>query len=490
MRSSLSGFSDLYRAVSTDIFKFCRVMNFTPTDYQQANLLEAVMKAELGLGPRRIAVKSGQGPGKTTASVLATLWRVFIHVGALAVVTAPTMRQLREIWLAEVRARIKAADPIIQKLFNVTKSKIEIGGDPDWGVKLVTATKEENAQGYHQANMTVVAEEASGISREIVTQFKGTLSNPNALFLMIGNPNTRDCSFFDCFHSQRHQWECMTWNAEETAEKSPWLLDPQRNKDLEEEFGRDSDVYRVRVLGEFPLSDPNCVMSSEDLEKVCLNDDDWILKHAQGHRIAKFGGGIAKQFGIDLARFGGDESTIFRRLGNSIMEWTKFAHKDPSDVLDYAFKMQHLASWRNEETQFVADAGGMGQGIMHRFYHAHKRVLEFHNNGVALESHIYDNKITEAWFHLAQKVKELGCALPKDNILIQQLCTRQYNMTKKGKIQLETKDEFMRRGFESPDRADGCVMAMYDPVQATGYVTTRSSGDHTPGHIKIRSAAS
>lgn len=466
----LRQFSPVYRDTSADIFKFCNALNFTYT-FQQKELLEAVQR-----GDPRIACKSGQGPGKTTIAAVIGLWRTWRRYNAMTVVTAPTYRQCHEVWLAECRRVMAKADPMIQKFFKITKTKVTLGDEPDWGIKLVTATKEENAQGYHDPNMTVIVEEASGVKRDIITQFKGTLSNPNSLLLMIGNPNTRDCSFFDCFNSQRDKWETMTFNAEETPE-SAWFS-YQRNRDLEEEFGRDSDVYRIRVLGEFPHSDPNCVVSSDDLEKVCLKK--LIVPCSRIERGGVVGAGYAKQFGMDFARFGGDENVYYRRSGNAIVEGMRYSHTDPSDVVDKVFRSQSEAAWKDKDCHYVVDAGGMGQGVMHRFYDAGKNVLEFHNGGKAHKKD-YENKITEAWFHLAQMVRKGICCLPKDNILMQQLCSRQYYTTRKGKLVLETKDEYMKRGHESPDRADAAVMTFYDHVEVTGNITTRDRSRHNVG---------
>lgn len=460
-------FESLYRQIRENIFAFCGALNFEPT-WQQSELLQAAQDAANGVGSNYIACRSGQGPGKTTASVIIGLWRCLRNVDALTIVTAPTMRQCRDVWLVESRRTMERADPVISKFFNITKTKIEIAGRADWGVKLVTATREENAQGYHQDNMTVIVEEASGVPRELITQFKGTLSNPDSLFFMIGNPNLRDCAFFDCFSTTRSRWATFAWNAEDTARDYPHIVSPQRNKDLEEEFGRDSDVYRVRVLGEFPLSDPNCVISIEDLEK-CIGTEQHILECAKIERAFKYGRGTAKQFGIDLARFGGDESIIYRRSGQAIVEFRRFAHVDPNDVVDEAFRMQSDAGWRDSDCWFVCDAGGMGQGVMNNFYRAGKNLVEFHNAGVSTEQD-YANKITQAWFHVAKKARQHSIAIPKDNMLLQQLCTRQYYTNKKGKLILETKDEYMKRGHDqSPDRADASVMCFYDEVMAVAH---------------------
>lgn len=454
-------FEPFYEETSEDLYAFCRALNFTPT-WQQKMLLDAVDRACRGVGSRQIACKSGQGPGKTTVSAVVGLWRTWRRVGALTVITAPTMRQCRDVWLVEARRRLKNAHPILQKYINITKSKIEINGDADWGVKLVTATREENAQGYHQDNMTVIAEEASGIPREIITQFKGTISNSDSLFIQIGNPNTRDCAFFDCFNSQRDEWECMTFNAEQSP---PEVVNQESRRKLKEEFGEDSDVYRVRVLGEFPHMDPNCVISSEHCE-WCY-DPKLFYKHILTFRPAEFGGDKAKQFGIDLARFGGDESVIYRRSGNTIVEWKTFSHTEPAHVIDYAFRMQSECKWIDKECLYVVDAGGMGQGVLSKFYDAGKRVFEFHNGGRAFDNQ-YDNRITEGWFQLGKKLKTRGCSIPKDGQLIRQLSARQYHTTKKGKLILESKDDYLKRNEHSPDRADALVYAFYDVANNNG----------------------
>lgn len=480
------GFDGFYRAIKADIYKFCEAFNFVPTA-QQRLVLDAVQAAQDGKGPRRIAVKSGQGPGKTTCSGIAALWRTIQDVGALTVVTAPTMCQCKEIWLVEARRQLANADPLLQKLIKITKSRIVVGGIDEWGVKLVTATRAEAAQGFHQKKLTFIAEEASGIPRELVTQIKGTLSNPNAMFLMIGNPNTRDCSFFDCFNSQRDEWKTITLNAEETPE-SEWFSQ-QRNADLAREFGRESDVYRVRVLGEFPHSDPNCVMSSEDLTYCATKTS--LYECALMRRWTQPAKGPAKQFGVDFARFGSDESTVYQRSGNAIVEWAAFAKTEPSVVADFAMKLQVESSWRNDECWFVPDAGGMGQGVIHRFYQhdekdktGKRQVLEFHNGGTSSDSQ-YANKITEAWFNLAKLVKNKECRIPNDNRLIQQLSTRQYYTNAKGKLILETKDEYMKRGFDSPDRADGIVTSFYDHLSVSAEIAQKPAGRQIGAKVRM-----
>lgn len=451
-----------YERIRGDIFEFCKALNYLPT-HQQRLVLNAVQRAQRGRGKRQIACKSGQGPGKTRLSVVVALWRALQFKDSLVIVTAPTKRQLSELWLGEARRLLGQADPVLRKLVEITESKIIIAGRRDWGIRVETASSAEAFQGRHETHLTYICDEASGVDRSIIEVIIGTLKNEDHLFLMIGNPNTRECAFFDCFNSQQEFWHTITLNAEETP-KSAWF-DPATNEKIAAVFGRESDVYRVRVKGEFPKSDPNCVMSSEDLHACSRNR---MLDFVRVPRwVGQPHSAPARQFGIDLARFGSDESVIARRSGNALVELEFYAKQEPSTVVDRAFRMQLEAGWKDKETWFVPDAGGLGQGVMSKFHDARKQTLEFHSNGVAGVS-MFDNRITEAYFGFAKLASARSCYIPADNRLILQLSTRQYKITKDGKIALESKDEYKRRGHDSPDRADAVVLAFYDSVTIHG----------------------
>lgn len=448
---------EFFKNVRSNIFTFCRYMNFEPT-WQQAHVLAAVQhekRLPFGKRKKRIAVKSGQGPGKTTVTSLIALWCALQGVGAKVVVTAPTARQCRDIFLAEAQRLLDKAQGFMRKLFKVYATKIVVCGRKNWGIDTATATKAENIAGYHEDNLTFIAEECSGISREIIETIKGTLSNDNALFVAIGNPTDRQSAFFSFFNGERHLWRTFTFD----ASKSP-IVAQDNVKRLADEFGENSDVYRVRVSGQFPRSDPNCVISSEELE-LCTDPT---------RKIAALRASNRKQIGADLARFGSDESVLYQVQGNAVLEWAKFAHTEPGDVMDHAVRLQTELQWEDEETLFVPDSTGMGQGVLRDLYRMGKRVHEFHNGGRPRNGKDFYDKITEAYFRFARMCREEVAFIPRDNRLIEQLSTRQYRVVeKKGRsvFRLESKKEYVKRtGLPSPDRADACVMAFYPHAAA------------------------
>lgn len=462
--------SKLWRQIYTecreDIFALCRYMNFRPTP-QQKGVLMLAQSGEL-----RMAVKSGQGPGKTTCSVIVGIWWTLRFIDSQTIITAPSMKQCKDVWLSEARRRMKKAHPLLRRFIKVSKSRVLFGGPkhPNWRCLPITATNAEAFQGIHESHLNAIVEEASGMSREIIEALKGTVSNTASEFdptategaiLMIGNPNTRDCAFFDCFNKDRARWACLTLNAEDSP-----IVSKRKIKEHEEEFGRDSDFFRVRVLGEFPSADPNCVINPDDLDWCATKVGFFVASQCYP----------AKQFGIDLARFGSDESAIYRRVNGMVVEYKTFAKTDPADVLRYAFNMQAQAGWKNDECIFVVDAGGMGQGVMHVLRDADKRWFEFHFNGKPQRSRIFKDRITEAYFNVAKMVKARNMKIPNDRHLLSQLAARQYLTDKDGLLILEDKEKYKKRtGEPSPDRADAFVLACYQDAHTSAQVAQKSA---------------
>lgn len=471
-------FEPLYERWRSDIRAFVREgLNQVPT-WQQEELLDLVqLESSLPVEKRkkRIALKSGQGPGKSLTTGEVALWRCLRYPDALCIITAPSMKQCRQ-WIDEIKRTMRDANPLLQRFIKCYATKVEINGSDIWGIRSVTATRPENLQGIHEKRLTFIADEASGVDRAIIETIKGTLSNPDALFIQIGNPNTTDCAFYDCFTAQRDQWHCLTWNAEDTARDYPHIVSPSRNRSIEMEYGRDSDVYRVRVQGEFPEQNPNSLMSIEDLQACTLTS---MLGCAS---ITEFLP-VNKAIGIDYSRYGGDESVVARRSGLAIVEFRVFIKRDPREVTDAAFRMQYDAGWKNKDCWYIPDAGGMGQGIVHSFSEAGKNCYEFHTQGVAADSSMFADTYSEAWWNLRNLVRERICHLPNDARLLRQLSTRQYYMDRKGRIKVETKDEWCDRLEidESPDRGDAVAMAFYSKVSGDARIETVQRPTRTVG---------
>ncbi len=448
-------FERLALAIREDIFKLCTLLNFKPT-WQQHEVLQAVQD-----GYDQVVVRSGQGAGKTTVDVVVATHRMLLGPGAMVVLTAPSMRQCQDVFMAEAKRMFQNADPVLRKIFSFTMRKIFVGkkgrdegNEPHWGLMAVTATDPVNAQGYHNEYLTAIVDEASGVERPFTEQLMGTLAqNKNALLLMSGNPNSVDNDMYDAFHKNRAEWSCHTFNCEESP-----IVDQVKVERLKRLWGYESNAYRVRVRGLFPKKDPDCVMSMEDLEECTKVDLGEAVTWSD-----------RKQQGLDFARFGSDESVISVVQGNALLFQENYAQKEPADVVVRAFGIQNEMLWRNEDCLYVGDADGLGNAIMFIFHQAEKQIIEFHTNGKPNDGRTFANRMTEAWFELAALVREKRVYLPNDPELLAQLANRKYKFRLgDGALILESKDDYKKRTEKpSPDKADSCVMAFWSQARVS-----------------------
>lgn len=467
-------YANFMKEIKEDIYAYCYYLKYTPT-WQQKQLLDAIMG-----GKPKIAVRSGQGPGKTSSDAVGVTWWSLTNPYSLAVVTAPTMRQCKNVWLSEAQARIGKGDPRIKSAFKFTGTGYGVLGENKevWGCYLATATRPEAFQGIHREKLLMLCEESSGIARAIMDTIKGTISNApgSYLWMQIGNPNTRTCSFFDCFHANADEWFPLHWNAEETPDTS-WF-NRRRNEELAEEFGRDSDVYRVRVLGEFPHTDPSILINEDDL--MACTKPEAKRKAMEINAQSKT---IRNQIGIDLARYGGDENAISIFSGNIQLAHERYARTDPNAAIDRAVMMQDRLGWPSDKCMYVVDTSGMGEmaaGLIGSHRRMNRRMHEFYSQNTAHDSAKYANKISEAWCLFAKAVRKREIYLIHDKKTFQQLSNRTYSVNKHGQILIESKDEYKKRNKDSvdgelglsPDGADSVVMGRYEHASMSTRVAT------------------
>ena len=86
-------------------------------------------------------------------------------------------------------------------------------------------------------------------------------------------------------------------------------------------------------------------------------------------------------------------------------------------------------------------------------------INRFDFGGKASRSDVYYNKGAEIWGKLARQIEKGEIVLINDPTLISQLTTRKIIYDRKGRAQLEPKEDMRARGLKSPDRADAVAGA-------------------------------
>ena len=110
-----------------------------------------------------VAVQAPNGSGKTYAAALAVIWWLMAHDEAIAITTAPTIRQVRnQIW-REIHNIYRRNHNLIGG--KLTNTSLEFD-DRHFALGFATNAP-ERFQGFHSENILVIADEAAAISEKI-----------------------------------------------------------------------------------------------------------------------------------------------------------------------------------------------------------------------------------------------------------------------------------------------------------------------------------
>ena len=154
------------------------VLQFESDDWQKRALMD------LAESPK-VAIKSGQGVGKTGLEAVALLWFLCCYPYPRIVATAPTKQQLHDVLWSEA-SKWLSKSPLLSAILKWTKTHIYmIGNETRWFAATRTATKPENMQGFHEDNMLFIVDEASGVADSIMEAILGTLSGENNKLLLL-----------------------------------------------------------------------------------------------------------------------------------------------------------------------------------------------------------------------------------------------------------------------------------------------------------------
>jgi phage terminase large subunit len=408
----------------------------------------------------RVSVRSGQGVGKTALEAWSVLWFISTRPNPKIVCTAPTKAQLSDVLWAEIGKWLEKS--LLKFVLKWTKTKLYMKGREDrWFATMRTATRAENMQGFHEDNMLFIVDEASGLEDTIMEAIFGTLSGgeENRL-LMCGNPTKTHGAFFDSHNKDR---------AEYRTHKVSSLDSPRTSKEniamLKRKYGEGSDVYRVRVEGEFPRGAADAFITLEAAEAAKLREIYEYDEEDKCYKVPLLSPEPIK-IGVDVARFGDDETVIATRKGYFVFPLRIYHNLDTMDVAGCAMKeAKKYFKWCEKHEKNIViriDDTGLGGGVTDRL----KQVVRENEypidivpiNFASAGDSKYDGIVSLMYGHFKKNILEF-VQLPDDQDLIAQLSVRRYQINSDGRIKLESKKEMKARGLKSPDRAEAVIMA-------------------------------
>ena len=401
----------------------------------------------------RLSIRSGHAVGKTTFLSFVILWWLCTHYPCKIACTANSASQLEQILWSEIQKWYKMMPQAFQDELEFRSDKITLKNAPDSFCVSRTSRREnpEALQGFHSPNMLFIIDEASGVPDIIFEVAQGAMSTHGAKTIMVGNPNRSTGYFFDSFNKNIESWQTMTVSCLDAD-----TVDPQYVEDMKRQYGEDSNVFRVRVLGLPPETDDNAIIGRALIESAIDREVDPIE--------------VMPVWGIDVARHGSDRCALCKRKGNVITEPIKhWGGKDLMETVGIIMAEYESTPFRDRPTELLVDSIGLGAGVVDRLVELNIPARGINVAESSSLSNRYMRLRDELWFKCREWLEQKDCQIPDQEELIAEVTAVQYSIMSNGKFKVESKDEMKKRGMRSPDIADALMLTFAgNAIRASG----------------------
>lgn len=470
---------------------YTEVLNVSHLEDYQRRVIQAVAENE------RVAIRACHDLGKTFLAARVVHWFLGCYKYSKVITTAPTYNQVKNILWSEIRSAHNSSKIPLGGQINLTDWKIDDG----WFAIGFTPRNElsqgegqgtqSSFQGFHaEGGVLLVFDEATGIPHNIWTMAEGLMTSSNVKFLAIGNPTSTASEFYQCFRSP--QWfkialscfdspnliangitnldllkaevEHVRSMPEDEARKyldtykvpRPYLLTTKWVVNNIMKWGFEHPLSLSKILGEFPKAGDNTLVPLDSIEES-FRRVYWPIETDR------------KTIGVDVARFGSDSTVLTAMHGK---RQTHRIEMFKRDTIEVAGRVLSLANEIDADI-IVVDETGVGSGVVDqlrdtlknkKFNKTEVRGVQF---GDACENEDdkekYVNLKARMFGLLSQDMKaEDGIQLLNESVYLEELPSILYSYDKKGRMQIESKDEYKRRtGRKSPDNADSLALANY-----------------------------
>ena len=430
---------------------------------RQVEILESVRDHS------RTAARSCHGIGKSFTAGQVILWFLFAFSPSIVLSTAPTWRQVEKLIWKEVRASYRRARVPLGGHILPKSPEIQIVQD-EWYAMGLSTNEPDRFQGFHEENILVVVDEAAGVPEDIFEAVEGVLTSQNARLLLLGNPTATSGTFYKAFKGDG--WNTIaisaydtpnftefgiteedvasgSWEQKITGElPNPKLITPSWVADKYKRWGPSSPAYQARVKGQFPEQGDDTLIPLS-----------WI--EAAMERWHDMEPGKPKEIGVDVARFGSDNSVIVVRYGPKVVEIEEYSKQDTMETAGRVV----AAERRHVPHSIKVDVIGLGAGVVDRLNELQCLAQGVNVAERAKDPEQFKNLRSEVWWNLRERLdpnpatnpEPIG--LPPNDNLLADLSGIKYKINSKGQIVVEPKDEMKKRLGRSPDIGDALALS-------------------------------
>lgn len=433
-----------------DPIAFVREVLRAEPDVWQAKALEDYRDYD------RVALVACKGPGKSTVMSWIGWHFLTVNINPKVIATSITGDNLKDgLWTEFALWQQKSL--LLKEMFQWQSERIFLKETPEtwwasartWPKDADKTTQANAIAGLHANKILFLLDEVAEYPEGVVAAAEAALSTGESCKMVVaGNPTTVSGPLYRIATKDAKHWRVHHITGDPNrADRAP-RVSKEWAKQQREQWGIDSNYYRINVLGEFPLAGQDQLIDITHVRRA-------VGQHVSPPEYQN----EARVLGLDVARFGTDRSVLFPRQGPVAFAPTVYRELDLMDLVGRT--MNFVDKWRPDAV-FV-DQTGLGSGVVDRLRELGAPVIGVEAGSKALRKG-YRNKRVEMWVAVRDWLKLPSTALPNIPELIGELTAPSYKFDSAGVMTLESKADLKARGLNSPDLADALALTFAAPV--------------------------
>ncbi len=388
------------------------------------------------------ATASGHGIAKSATVAQLMLWAFITFPDCRGVITANTETQLKTKTWAEAGKWFNLLNPLIREHFQLNATSL-LSRDPSrertWRIDMIpwSKTNPQAFAGLHNKGkrLLLIFDEASEIEDVIWETAEGAFTDADTqlIWLAFGNPTRNTGRFRECFDGGAHNflWHCTQIDSREVP-----ITNKKRIDQMIRAYGEDSDYVRIRILGQFPRMGLMEFFSAMEIDAAMSADREVYVDAS-----------TPLAMGVDVARYGANNSVIFPRKGRDARTTARSTYNGISTVELANNVFDHWT--RLHPDGIFIDGGGVGGGVVDNCRAKHLYVTEIQFGGKDDITGIVFNNSGERYAN--KRAAMYGALrswlptglLPNDTDLRSAMLAIRYTFNRNDEIQLVSKEDIL-----------------------------------------------
>lgn len=397
------------------------------------------------------AVKSCHGVGKTAFDANVLITAMCLVPELLTIQLSPTWRQVKDDFWNEVRKWFSNS-PIATSMFEIAEKSPKMWSRiaPErWYAQGLASNKPGKVEGKHALRVLLIADEIKAIPDDMIEAVQGAMTSDLVWRLYSSTPSTpgeKFTRFYYCFTRHKRLWKTHSI----TADQSPRVSQKWVERMILE-YGEDSQIVQARVYANFPVIGKDILIPLQAAEAMFREDSEAPQAHAT--------------IGVDVARFGGDETVISVWKGNVLVALKPFEKKSTTHTVKEVQQMVQDYDARVIVTDDIGVGGGVTD-MLGEVYDNHPAmtIVPFVANAKSSRPEKFKSLGDEVVWDFAEAVKDRRVfSLVDDEKLVYQLTSYKltYDMANRILVKWPEKREDRDSDSKSPDRGDAMWLGWY-----------------------------